>query len=107
VLVSVVVQLQSSPAINKLSSRRSFIVSTLDNWGNLAFFATAYKEPAFSSPPLGVLTNFRTFAGKTTLPEPWEVGAHVCYAPKTKSLNRLGANVRDRFFNRIRRINQL
>src|SRR4030095_14421660 len=53
------------------------------------------------------LTNFRTFAGKTTLPKPWKVAAHVCYALKPKSLNCLGANVRDCFFNRIRRINQL
>jgi len=55
----------------------------------------------------GALTNFRTFGGKATLPEPWEVAAHVCDAPKTKSFNRFGANVRDGFFNRIRRINQL
>jgi hypothetical protein len=53
------------------------------------------------------LTNFRTFGGKATLPEPWEVAAHVCDASKTKSFNRFGANVRDGFFNRIRRINQL
>jgi hypothetical protein len=53
----------------------------------------------------GALTNFRTFPGKATLPEPWEVAAHVRYALKTKSLNCLGANVRDGFFNRIRRIN--
>jgi hypothetical protein len=55
----------------------------------------------------GALTDFRTFAGKATLPEPWEVAAHVCYAPKTKSLNCLGANVRDGFFNRIGRENQI
>jgi hypothetical protein len=54
----------------------------------------------------GPSTNFRTFAGKATFPEPREVAAHVCYAPKTKSLNCLGANMRDGFFNRIRRINQ-
>jgi hypothetical protein len=107
VLVSVVLQLQSSPATSKLSRRRAFIVSTLDNWDNFAFFATAYKEPAFSSPPLVVLTNIRTLAGKATLPEPWEVAAHVCYSFKPKSLNRLGANVRDGFFNRIRRENQI
>ena len=35
--------------------------------------------------------------------EPREVAAHVCYALKAKSLNCLGANVRDRFLNRIRR----
>jgi hypothetical protein len=51
VLLVVAQELPSSPARSKLSSRRTFIVSTLDNWDNLAFFATAYKEPAFSSPP--------------------------------------------------------
>jgi hypothetical protein len=53
VLLSVVAQLQSSPATSKLSSRRAFIVSTLDNWDNLAFFAMVYKEPAFYSQPPG------------------------------------------------------
>ena len=62
---------------------------------------------AVSNPPLLALTNIRTFAGKSTLPEPWEVAAHVCYAFKPKSLNRLGANVGDGFFNRIRRENQI
>jgi hypothetical protein len=37
-LVSVVVQLQSSPATSKLSSMRALIVSTLANWDALAFF---------------------------------------------------------------------
>jgi len=53
VLLVVAHELPSNPARNKLSSRRTFIVSTLDNWDNLTFFATAYKGPAFSSPPPG------------------------------------------------------
>jgi hypothetical protein len=94
VLVSVVVQLQRSPATNKLSSRRAFIIDP-DNWDNFGTFA------------MPALTNIRTFAGKATLPEPWEVAAHVCYASKPKSLNRLAANVGDGFFNGIRRVNQV
>ena len=67
------------------------------------------RRPASSAlqSATGALTNFRSFAGKATLPEPWEVAAHVCYASKPKSLNRLGANVRDGFFDRIRRENQV
>jgi hypothetical protein len=80
---------------------------TSDNWDNLAFFATAYKEPGVLQSATGALTNIRTFAGKATLSEPWEVAAHVCYAFKSKSLNRLGANVGDGFFDRIRRENQI
>ena len=55
----------------------------------------------------GALTNFRSFAGKATLPEPREGVAHVCYASKPKLLNRPGANVRDRFFDRIGRENEV
>ena len=54
----------------------------------------------------GALTNIRTFAWKATFPEPWEVAAHVCYALKPKSLNCLGANVSDGFFDGISRENQ-
>ena len=71
------------------------------------YFLRRPKRAAVSNPPLVALTNFRTFTGKATLPEPWKVAAHVCYASKPKSLDRLGANVRDGFFNRIRRENQL
>ena len=67
----------------------------------------AYKEPAVSNPPLAALTNLGTFAGKGTLPEPWEGAAHMCYAFKPKSLNRLRPNVRDGFFDRIRGENQI
>jgi hypothetical protein len=59
----------------------------------------ATRSPAAT----GALTNFRTFTGKATLPEPWDVAPHVCYSFKPKSLNCLRANVRDGFFNRIRR----
>ncbi len=67
----------------------------------------AYCQSRAVQSAAGALTNIRTLAGKATLPEPWEVAAHVCYAFKPKSLNRLGANVRDGFFNRIRRVNQV
>jgi len=51
--VSVVLQLQSSPATNKLSNVRAFIFDPcqLEYFG---IFATVYKERAFSSPPLVV-----------------------------------------------------
>ena len=35
------------------------------------------------------------------------MASDMCHAFKPKSLNRLGANVRNGFFNRVRRINQL
>ena len=54
-----------------------------------------------------MLANIGTFSRQPTFPKPWEMAAHVCYAFKPKSLNRLGANVRDGFFNRIRRVNQI
>jgi hypothetical protein len=56
---------------------------------------------------VGALTNIRAFAGKATLSEPWEVAAHVSYSFKPKWLNRLGANVCDGLFDRIRCENQL
>jgi len=48
-----------------------------------------------------------TSAWKASLSEPWEVAPDVSYEFKPKRLNRLGANVRDGFFDRIRRENHL
>ena len=59
------------------------------------------------SPPPGNLTNIWTSGRKATLSEPWEVAPDVSYAFKPKRLNRFGANVRDCFFDRIRRENHL
>ena len=74
--------------------------------GIAAFFVRPSRSGGLQS-AVGALTNFRTFAGKATLPEPWEGAGHVCYAFKPKSLNCLSANVRDGFFDRIRRENQV
>jgi hypothetical protein len=45
--------------------------------------------------------------GKASLSEPREVARDVRYEFKPKWLNRFGANVRDGFFDRIRRENHV
>src|SRR5262249_27499850 len=100
-----VVQLQSSPATSKLSSSCGFIVTFVDR--NFDIFFYGLQGKAVSNSELAPLADFRSFGRKTTFPEPWKVAAHVIYPLKTKPLNSLGANVRDGFFNRIRRVNQV